>query len=174
MIIRIFLMATIFLASCGSDKHERSTNKYEDIKGLFASEAIRLNKLNPKIDKTVARNNAVESKKGITIDWKNELNLFSESDINKPAWKNSYKISGNANDISYTALDSNLRTRLIHLKKDSSGRLMHVFIVNKTHNYLYQSSEELSYIPDSIYKIVKKQNVILMGTNQYEITGVRK
>lgn len=174
MIVRIFLIAIIFLASCSSEQNEKSADKYADIKGLFASEAIRLNKLNLKVDKTVARNKAIESKKGLTIDWKNELSLFAESDINKPAWRNSYKISGNAKDLLYTALDSNLRTRLIHLKKDDSGRLEHVFIINKTYNYLYQSSEQLSYIPDSIYKIVKKQNVILMGSNEYEITGVQK
>jgi hypothetical protein len=172
MISRIIVLCMLILVSCAKPE-QKTPNRYLDLRKLFETEASRLAKLDPKVNKTVSRNQVSETKKDISIDWKNELSLFMESDINKPAWRDSYRIDESKTDLLYTALDSNLRTRSIHIKKNLNGKLMHVFIVNKTHNNLYQSSEELSYIPDSMYHIVKQQHVILLGDNRYEITGAQ-
>ena len=170
---RVFIFIIFILISC-RDTEQKSTTRYMDLKGFFEGESNRLQKLNIKIKKSVGRNGIFETKNNITVDWKNELSLFTESDINKPAWNNRYKITGDSINIFYKAIDSNLHTRSIHIKKDSSGRLVHISILNYTSNNLYNSSESLSYTPDSIYKIVKHQDVLLLGNNKYEITGILK
>jgi hypothetical protein len=53
----------------------------------LAKKARRLTRQNPTVNKTVAHNGAAESKKLQIANWAKELNLFTESDINKPAWK---------------------------------------------------------------------------------------
>ncbi len=160
----------LVLSSCNAPGKVKE-RKYIDLKSYFSTEIKRLTQQKTKVDKTVSRNDISESKKNIIPGWETELSLFSESDINKPAWTDSYKVAEENGVTSYTAVDSTLRTRLIVIHKDKSDKIIEVSIVNRTANYLYSSSEELRYIPDSLYQIVKKQDVLLMGSNNYKIFG---
>jgi hypothetical protein len=164
----IFLLFFI-LASCKPAAEKSYKAPFEDIKGFFESEVIRLNKNKSVVDKTITQNELSETKKGIQIDWKNELSLFIGSDINKAAWKDSYRILKDISSIAYLAIDTNLRTREIRIKMDSNGKPQHILIRNSSKNYLYESTETLIYIPDSAYSIDKYQKVILLGKNKYLI-----
>ena len=164
----IFLMFLI-LASCKPAAEQSFIAPFEDIKGFFESEAIRLNKNQFVVDKTITQNELSETKAGVQIDWKNELSLFTGSDINKAAWKDSYKIIKDSSSVAYFDIDTNLRTREIRIKMDSNGKLKHILIKNSSKNYLYESTETLIYIPDSAYSIDKYQKVILLGKNKYLI-----
>lgn len=170
---RTLILLMLTLVSC-AEPAERSVRSYMDIKGFFESEASRLTEKSARVNKTVRRNEVSETKNGLSVDWKNELALFIESDINKPAWRDSYKIIEDSSSISYMALDTALRTRSIHIQKGPNGRLLHISINNETKNNLYQSSEALSYAPDSSYTIKKNQAVLLLGNNMYTITGILK
>ena len=158
------------LASCGRTETVPE-RKYLDLKGFFTDEVNHLKKLKIKVNKTVSRNGISESKVNISPDWDTELSLFSESDINKPAWSNSYVVRNKGGSTSYTAVDSKLRTRSILIRKNKNGRIDRLSIVNRTKNHLYSSSEELLYIPDSLYQIIKKQDVLFLGNNSYKISG---
>ncbi len=170
---RTLILVLLMLVSC-AEPEERSVTRYMNIKGFFEAEVQRLTENNKLVDKTVKRNEISETKTGISVNWINELSLFIESDINKPAWRDSYKITEDSSEVIYMALDSNLRTRSIHIKKDARDRIRNISIMNRTKNNLYQSSEQLNYVPDSIYKIDKSQQVLLLGNNRYQIIGVFK
>ena len=173
MIGKRLIFACLILASCSGT--EKGTGiKYQDLKEFFHEEAIRLEKQKARVNKTVSRNGVSESRENVSPDWDTELSLFTGSDINKPAWTDSYTVRNHSSSTSYTALDSKLRTRSILIKKNKSGRIIELAVVNRTKNYLYSSSEELLYIPDSLYRIIKKQDVILLGNNSYEISGIFK
>ncbi len=165
------VLSVCFLWGCDAPK-KNTSNSYADVKGFFSSEAKRLQKLNPEVKKIVSRNDSLESKIIKNIDWQAELGLFSESDINKPAWKTSYTESNQARTTVYTALDDDLRTRKIILLKSPGGKIVKVQIFNFTENILYKSSERLLYIPDSVYEITKQQKVWLIGQNRYLIKGL--
>lgn len=168
-----WIFACMILASCS--RAEQVTDKrYVDLKGFFREEATRLEKLKSKVSKTVSRNGVSESRVNMSPNWSTEFSLFTESDINKPAWNDSYMVRNTSNTTSYTALNNKLRTRSIFIKKNKSGSITDLVMVNITKNYLYSASEELRYIPDSMYRIVKKQEVILLGNNSYEISGIFK
>jgi len=164
----IFLLFFI-LASCKPAAEKSLKNSFEDIKGFFESEVIRLNKNKSVVDKTITQNELSETKEGIQIDWENELSLFTGSDINKASWKDSYRIIKDSSSIAYLAIDTTLRTREIRIKMDSNGKPRHILIKNSSKNYLYESTETLMYIPDSAYSIDKYQKVILLGKNKYLI-----
>ncbi|MES3017229.1 MAG: hypothetical protein V4721_05600 [Bacteroidota bacterium] len=164
------IFVLILFSSCGTEgKAPEST--YADIKGYFHKESNRLSKSKAKVNKTVSRNGVSETKENISPEWDTELSLFAESDINKPAWSNSYNVSHENGDILYTANDSKLRTRSVRIAKNQQGRITKLYILNSTKNYLYSSSEELLYMPDSLYQIIKKQDVLLIGNNSYKISG---
>ncbi|MHB1177970.1 MAG: hypothetical protein ACYCZO_06525 [Daejeonella sp.] len=173
MLSRSMILMVLIIASCNGPE-QRSAPVYVDLKKFFEGESARFEKLKVKIDKSVSRNGISESKYNISADWKNEFGLFIESDINKPAWKNSYRITVDNSHVLYTALDSDLRTRSILLKKNAQGRVVQISIVNQTRNSLYNSTERLSYALDSTYNIFKQQDIALLGKNEYKITGTLK
>lgn len=164
------------LAACNRDSGAAAdTMKYFDIKGYFKADSIRLTKLNPLVNKTVVHNSTIETKKLHISNWGTELSLFTESDINKPAWKASYSIQSSDNFLIYKAKDRSLKTQeiIINIKKEGNG-VKWILIFNHTKNILYENTEKLSYFPDSLYLIQKKQRVRLLGTDTYSINGLFK
>ena len=169
----LFVICSILLMpSCKPDiKETGATAKYFDLKEYFKSDLARLNKIPQPILKTVTHNGVTESKKVKIDNWERELSLFSESDINKPAWRDSYTIQQTDHTLIYMAMDPKLKTREIIVNKKPDGGVLYIAIYNYTKNLLYSTQEKLTYVPDSIYKIEKTQHVRLLGNNKYVITG---
>ncbi len=169
---KLFILLLIFNSSCSSREEIKTKTAFFDIKGFFEAEVKRLKSKKSNVNKSVIQNGQSEVKKNLSVDWENELALFIASDINKPAWKDSYKFSGDSLHFNYIAIDTNLRTRTVDIKMDQLGRAVFFKIKNMTRNKLYESSEELTYIPDSIYTINKNQSVRFLGKNNYQISGI--
>jgi hypothetical protein len=165
------LMVALWLAACHPDVKETAALKYFDIKGYFAKDSIFLTRLNKPVFKTVTHNGVTESKEVHIANWGQELSLFKEADINRPAWKNSYTIIANDDVTLYKAKYPELKMREMIIKTDKN-QVKWILIFNKTKNILYQTTEKLSYFPDSLYLIEKVQKVRLMGINNYRIQGV--
>jgi len=146
-------------------------NPYFSLEDFFLSETSRLAKLAPIVEKKVSRNGDSEEKRVQIDDWKNELALFIDSDINKPAWRNSYRIDSTERSLSYISIDPELRTQKITIDKYESGSVRHIAITNRAGNMLYQTAEKLDYYPDSLYQISKQQQVRFIGDSQYSISG---
>ncbi|MXV51352.1 hypothetical protein GS399_10260 [Pedobacter sp. HMF7647] len=162
------------LFSCSQPGKPIKTDTYFDLAGYFSREAERLSRLNPDILKTVSRNGEQEQKKLRVTNWKNELELFELSDINKPAWRDSYSVKQSGSSVSYLSNDPKLRTREIKIDFDDAKKVKHILIVNKSDNALYTSDETLNYFPDSAYSIDKRQHVVLIGNNDYLVQGKLK
>lgn len=170
-----FLVSVILLpamlASCKPDDSGVAGKKFFDLKGYFEKDAARLKKTGPLINKTVVYNSVPETKKVRISDWSAELDLFTESDINKPAWRESYTITSTPDFLIYKATDPALRTREIMIKR-ADNKIKWILIFNHNKNILYETVEKLTYYPDSLYLIQKKQHVKLIGTNTYRIQGI--
>lgn len=168
-----FVLLLIFsLPSCKPDNLKQGAVKeYFDIKGYFKNTAAQLKKEHNILTKTVVHNGTSESKKVVISNWDAELALFTESDINKPAWNGSYTKQDSAGAIIYTAKDADLRTRRILIDKTKNGSIKEIAICNEVNNALYNTQENLHYYPDSGYAIEKYQKVKLLGANTYKITG---
>ncbi len=168
-----FILLLGSIQSCKQDSDSKSSKMiFFDLKDYFRTEAKRLAKQNPVINKTAVRNATSETKKVHIPNWETELSLFTESDINKPAWKASYNVLSTDDFIIYKALDPALilRTRKIVIKR-SGNKIRWILIYNHTKNKLYETTEKLSYFPDSLYLIEKMQRVRLLGTDRYRISG---
>ncbi len=168
-LLLIFGLLAIGLASC---RPEIKKANFFDLSGYFTKEAARLKVQNKPVLKTVEQNGTSESKKILIRDWDAELSLFKNSDINKPAWSSSYEIHGDGGLIIYLAKDTDLRTRKLMIKQEN-GNVKWIVIYNHTpKNMLYDSFEKLTYIPDSLYLIEKRQSVRVLGINRYRIKGL--
>ncbi len=171
--LHVALAGGLMLAFCLQACKPAVTEKpgYFDIKAYFASDTAKLNRLNPLVQKTVTHNGVSETKKIKIDDWGRELDLFIGADINKPALKNSYSVVDNGGFLIYKAKYPELKMRETVIKREG-GKVKWILIYNKTKTFLYQTSEKLSYYPDSLYLIEKDQKVRLMGNNHYRIEGV--
>ncbi len=160
------------LQACRPDVKETGPSlKYFDLKGFFKQDSLRLVKKGNIVFKTITHNGITESKKVSINNWGRELDLFTGSDINKPAWRNSYVIVDNDDILIYKAKYPELKMREMVIKKEKKT-VKWILIFNRTKNILYQTNEKLSYFPDSLYLIEKDQHVRLMGVNVYKIEGV--
>lgn len=166
----LLLLGSSYACNKPEIKETGAELKYFDLKGYFANEDSLLTRQNPDVNKTVAHNGDAETKKVRIASWKKELNLFAESDINKPAWKQSYDVQTNADSTVYKAKFQELKTREIIIRK-KAGQVSGIAIINNTHNILYNTSEKLVYAPKAYYSIEKVQHVKIMGTNSYLIKG---
>lgn len=166
-----FFLLSLWLSSCAEPDVKSTQKHYTDIKGFVESEVNRLSKSNIRVNKTVVQNGISESLSNIAVNWKNELALFSESDINKSAWKDSYKVIEKKESTEYQTLDSNLRTKQIIIRFNKNKKPVYLQIKNQTNNSLYKTNETLTYIPDSAYTVIKDQKVLFLGKNRYEIKG---
>ncbi len=168
----IFFFISLSFTFCTPEAQPDNSSKvYFDLKGFFKNEAEYLQKKNPLINKTVTKNDLKERQKLIVRNWVNELDLFAASDINKAAWRDLYEVKNTQSSTEYLAKDNKLRTRKIVIDKSHAGKIEHVFILNQVSNNLYSSAEELNYYTDSLYTIRKKQKILIIGANDYSITG---
>lgn len=159
-----------FISACENPGENVSKQTYFSIENYFKKESLKLNKRHPLVKKTVVQN---ESKQRQTIrikDWQKEFGLFIQSDINKPAWRGSYTVVSNKDFIIYTAKLPELNTKKIIIRK-SGDKIGYVVIANSVSNFLYSSKERLTYYPDSLYRIEKKQQIKIIGQNRYFIEG---
>ena len=155
----------------GSESAPVSAGPYFSLTDYFNREADRLQQGNPEIVKTVSKNGEQETKNIRVSDWQREFALFIDADINKPAWRNSYRIDSAGTSITYTSTDSSLRTRRIRVEKSAEGTVKHIRVINRAHNMLYHTHEQLDYHADSLYRIVKNQDVRVIGQSHYTVTG---
>ncbi len=161
----------LIIYSCGSEPTTNSKElKYFDVKGYFSKEIARLSKLNKPVLKSINFNGKNEVKRLFINNWENEFDFFSSSDINKPSWKDSYTIEASENLLIYRAKDVNLKLQEM-IVKQVNNKVKWIMIYNNTKNMLYESSEKLSYFPDSLYLIQKSQKVRLLKKNYYIIKG---
>lgn len=165
-------LAIFLFSSCKPENLKKGAVKeYFDIKGYFESSIAQLKKRHNRVSKTVVHNGTSESKVVEISNWDTELALFTEADINKPAWKRSYAKQDSAGTTIYTAKEPGLKTRRIVISKTKQGIIKQIAIYNEVNNVLYNTRETLNYFPDSAYSIDKYQKVRLLGANSYKITG---
>lgn len=161
----------MLLACWSSCKPDIKETKFFDLKGYFTRDIGHLKKLNKTVLKTITYNGVTESKNVNINNWGLELDSFIGSDINRPAWKNSYNVTANDDFLLYIAKYPELKMRKMLIKKEK-GKVKWILIYNKTKNIIYQTSEKLTYFPDSLYLIEKTQRARLLGTNVYKVRGV--
>lgn len=169
---RYTLVLAIFLTACAAPEMENKGTKtaYFDLKAYFNKEAAALNNRHPLVNKRVLVNNKAEDKQVKISNWEKELSVFIDADINKAAWEGEFSSKSNGRGITYTANNDKVPVKKVQVLK-ANGAVSGIIITIHNSNYLYSSSDTLSYYPDSLYEIRKSQEIKLMSPKRYEITG---
>lgn len=171
--ILLLFAGTAVLFSCGSGSSDTTATKentYFDTKAFFDQELERLHTEKPEILKTVKKDQEEETKSVTIKDWKTELTSFLEVDLKKPVYNGEFIIEKKGNTEIYRSKNPELDIQeVILLRKE--GEIQEIQIHKQIGNMLYKTRENLVYNKDAYYRIEKKQNIRVMGTNHYTIQG---
>jgi len=166
----LFLLA---LAACNSPEHKAAPGQpeYFNLKGYFQQEASALQKRNPIVKKTVVANGGAETKDIKIASWTKELSSFIDADINKRAWAGEFQKATTDSTETYTSHNEKVPVKQVRIYKNNK-QISSVQIFIKNDNYLYTSTDTLSYYPGKRYEVRKTQHIKLMQKKEYRITGV--
>lgn len=168
--IPLFIGSLNFI-SCSSSGTSETAPVYFDLLGYFNQQSSQLHTRKMEVEKTIQKNGVKEQQHIQNINWKQELSLFMESDINKPSWSNSYATEHAGDTLRYITRDTTLLTRKIELI-GAPKAVREIHIHNRVSNPLYTSDTHLSYFADSLYRMEKVQTVRFTGTNTYVVEGL--
>lgn len=174
----ILLVSSWLLAACQSGAPEINPDDqpdpYFDLKGYFEKETARLNREQPRLRKQVSINEETEEKMLDSLDYEQELSVFINSDINRPAWFDKYRIDSlrdgaRLQTLSYQALDKDLRVRSIRIRF-TGDEVSEIIIDKETENIVAGSGQHLEYRPDQGYQISSRQKTAVSKKQELNIS----
>ncbi len=172
----LFILAIIFLSAC-SDlkmKPQATTHQYFDMASFMNTKITDLEKTNSKVQKNVSANGIQENISTTTINWKQELALFAETDINKPVLRNMYLVNQSNDAVEYTAIDKKAKVqRMYVIGNMKEPNEIQVSLIDE--NQLYQTQKELLITFQdgklTAYKIAGQQKILFKDLMVYEMNA---
>lgn len=167
----IIAAALLFsLVSCRQEETRDDAPKaYYDLKGFIENQIVYLNEKKPEVSKTAILGSKRESSKTREVDWKKELELFAQADINKPSYRQSYEVIQNGPLHYEYRIKPGNDLPVAYLKIDADSVLkqpLRVEALMRASNKVYNSEKRV------VLNAVKRNN--LMEVNTYDVTGYQK
>ena len=164
-----FCFVLFLFFSCSESPTTTEENVFNS-ENYFSAEASRLAAKLKTVTKVVGRNSEMDSGVVTITDWKKELEPFSQCNISKPTFRNSYRVDSvsgsNTRHITYTAMEPRLVVRMLEINF-SGDQVAAVHMVTAEENQLYSATRNLHYVPDSGYRISGKQEMAMGKKTDY-------
>lgn len=108
------------------------------------------------------------------IDWKEELEAFIDSDINRPAWRGAFKVDTISLErefvITYKCSNKQIPVKNVVVTIDKDTRQCLQLTVDRlTENFLYSSDQSLFFTPGEGYMMKGKLSVSHLFDSEYSI-----
>jgi len=144
----IFPIIIILLLSGCDQPQEKAKEKkiYYDLKGFIETQIEFLSEQKPIVDKVMSVSGKNESRSTREVDWKKELELFIQADINKPAYSKSYAVSKPDSLTSVYTLKTveNISVKWVRIQLDkTTGNPVLIQARLRSENKLYQSEKNV-------------------------------
>lgn len=169
-LLLFFMSLNLVLSGCHADDEKRSERKaYFDMKGFVDNQIVYLNDKNPPLDKQAVLDGKQEKLDVKSVDWKKELELFAQADINKPAYSKSYAVDSSAANFLHYSIktEEKLPVQDLQIRLDSLTKTpVYIRAILKSENRIYQSEKTIEL------RCLKKNN--LWEIESYSISGFQK
>jgi len=172
--IKILFFGLMAMISCQSQVEPQNQQvKYFDMKQFIQTETADLEAQNFGLKKIMQTNNTNDTLVISKPDWKNELNIFSSCNINKPTLYGTYTIDTIAKTVHYQSIakKNKVQSCMLIFKDDNLKVIEKIEIINRKENFINQSSETLTYEPKQGYTIEIQQNVISAKGSSFILLG---
>lgn len=147
--IRLFqLVALVWLvAACDNEAQQaKQPDLYYDVATFVKGQIATLNALKPTVSKALDVRGQHQTQKTNAVNWSHELELFAQADINKPAFRNSYRVS-RPDSLTYQYKlkpGEKLTVQLLRVRLDSATRQpRRIEALLTTTNVLYNSERRI-------------------------------
>jgi hypothetical protein len=169
------LILCMMLMSCNSGSQTEEIKRYFDLKGLIAKQTERLLTEKPLVIKTIAMADTSETQSIQTIDWTKELEFFTQTDLNKPAYVNSYQVDSSAMGVKYVLKENEkLPVKYLNISRVGEEGIAVEALVS-TDNYLYETERHLKLSLNSNqvtdYQIDGFQKIVFGNKKPFKING---
>ena len=158
----LLLLPVLFVACLDATPPSDTPTPFFDLAAYIDAEADRWAALGP-VSKTTLVAGRENQKTVSNLDFSEELAPFRRADINRIAWLDRYAVDSSANEVTYRALDDELRTRLLKITR-SGGEVARIDIENVTDGPVVNTRQFLTYLPGERYEIRATQRVVLMDS----------
>ncbi|TDE11717.1 hypothetical protein [Dyadobacter psychrotolerans] len=179
----IILCLPFTLLSCDDAEHKKDdqVKSFYDVRGFVEGQIILMNNERPEVSKTVSMGDEKNQVSAKDVDWKKELELFLQADINKPAYRLSYTTQKPDSFTTIYAVKPGEQQLPVHYLKvivDSINQAPTcISAVLKSENKLYQSEKniELNCVVNNTgsrivsYKITGYQKLATMDKNPFAV-----
>ncbi|NUN99764.1 MAG: hypothetical protein HUU01_04020 [Saprospiraceae bacterium] len=188
--IRIFYNSAVLLATalmflsiaCQPASEEpqsmetASVPVFFDLKNYMSGQVEALKNTRPQAKKRVSINGKTEEQHSDAINFEEELAIFINSDINKPAWSDKYTkdssfSAGQLQYIRYIAKEENLKTQLLQVSF-TAGTVSKIEIQNRTSAAIVTAEEIMTYTPGKGYSIIHKEMPALAKARNFSVETV--
>jgi hypothetical protein len=164
--IRLMFMLSIVLFAIGCDPVAENTYEQKDFFDLksFIEQQIEKGTKIKSYRKSLTFDGKTEQQILDDLNLSEELSIFTNADINKPAWFDKYEVDSvfNAKQqlvrLTYQTLDKKLKTKRLSVSY-TGAQIDTVSIVQATANAVAKTDQHLIYIPEKGYRIENVQKV---------------
>jgi hypothetical protein len=158
----LFIIFTILIACTPEDTKKGARLSFFDLEGYVSQQVQLLQNDQPKAVKSVSLDAQIEEKVLSTLDYRKELELFAQADINKPAWRDKYTVdsvfnqAGVLESLTYEATDDKIPTRRLHIDFDR-GEVSRILVEESFSSAIADTRRELTFMPGLGYQVVSVQ-----------------
>jgi len=174
--MKYLFIILLFLVACQNEqmKQESSSAKkvYFDLAKMVQLDIDNNTQQSCGEEKLVSVNGNTESKSIDTLDWKKELQILLDCDINKPSWKGKYEVQilNDGQKYIYAANSSKIPVRKMTVNcEQKSGKVISVEIEKKTGTALFSNEQQIIYYPEKSFKIKASQRALFMKDFNSEV-----
>ena len=174
----LLLFVGLFFAYACQPQSDSETKKgpispFFDLEAYFQEEINRLQQQQMTITKTIHLDGKEEKQTLDSLNFEEELSIFTQSAINRPAWLDKYQVDStfSANQlasIQYEALTDRLKTRSIRITF-SNGKVQNVAIENLLETVIATTNQQLNYSPAKGYSIRNSQEIAFSKSQEVKI-----
>ncbi len=173
----LYIGIIVFLSSCSKDPAElyfEDQAYYFDLPAFMSDEILNLNSEEQWVRKKVTKDGHTQVIERGNINWEEELDGFTECDLNRPAWRGAFKIDTISLErvyvITYKAINKEIPVKnvVITVGKETK-QCLQVTVDRSTKNCLYTSDQKLLFTTGEGYMVKGKLSVTFLFDSEYSI-----
>ncbi|WP_435352647.1 hypothetical protein [Emticicia sp. SJ17W-69] len=174
---KLFFISLLLFGCNESSSNENTPKYYYDLAGFINQQISQLSKNQPITWKNLLIGEKTESIQTKDIDWKKELELFLQADLNKQSYQLSYTKDSTQNKVVYQLKKGeNLPVKVLKIEFDQENSPKHIDALIQVANYLYKSEKNLSMDLDKKqlknYQIKGWQELFIGQKKNFKMIGV--
>jgi hypothetical protein len=170
LLLILLLLIGVLVTACQNEEDQKKDEKfYFDLKSFIENQIVYLNDKKPVVTKTVELGGKKVSHKSKDIDWKKELELFVQADLNKPSYRLSYIVQRKDSATYEYTLKPNVELPVRYLKIVTDTSLHQPIYVKA----LFQSTNKI-YKSEKTIELACTRKDNLWELTSYAVNGYQK